>query len=264
MTGPDTTSDNTVTVTFEDAVAVVSLNAPPLNLLTQSIRGALRETVERLDAEAGVRAIVLTGGQHFCAGADLKEFPLRKDPTLARAHCLNGHAMMRSLAFSNTPIVAAIERTCLGGGLEIAMCCDLRIASRTARLGLPEIGRGNFPGTGGLPLLERLVGSSRAKRLAYSGEIFEASSRDALDIVDEIVEPGTTLSSALAVAHRWAGVSAPSLQTIKQLIDLDFRNRLDALLSEEYSRYLDCYMRADPHEGSQAFIEKRAPVWSHR
>jgi enoyl-CoA hydratase/carnithine racemase len=144
------------------------------------------------------------------------------------------------------------------------MCCDLRIASRTARLGLPEIGRGNFPGTGGLPLLERLVGSSRAKRLAYSGEIFEASSRDALDIVDEIVEPSTTLSSALAVAHRWAGVSAPSLQTIKQLIDLDFRNRLDALLREEYSRYLDCYMRADPHEGSQAFIEKRAPVWSHR
>jgi enoyl-CoA hydratase len=264
MIDPDRAGDNCVTVKLDGAVAVVSLNAPPLNLLTQPLRAALRETVERLDAEGGVRAIVLTGGQHFCAGADLNEFPLRKDPAVARAHCLNGHAMMRSLVLSDTPIIAAIEGACLGGGFEIALCCDLRIASSAARLGLPEIGRGNFPGTGGLPLLERLVGPSRAKRFAYSGAIFDVSSRDAADIVDETVEPGTALSSALAIAHRWAGVSAPSLQTIKHLIDLDFRKGIDAHLNEECSHYVDCYLRADPHEGSRAFIEKRAPVWSHR
>jgi enoyl-CoA hydratase len=256
MIDPDRGGDNCIAVKLDDAVAVVSLKAPPLNLLTQPLRAALRETIERLDAEASVRAIVLTGGQHFCAGADLKEFPLRKDPAVARAHCLNGHAMMRSLVLSDTPIIAAIEGACLGGGFEIVLCCDLRIASSTARLGLPEIGRGNFPGTGGLPLLERLVGPSLAKR--------DASSPDAANIIDETVEPGTALSSALAIAHRWAGVSAPSLQTIKQLIDLDFRKGIDARLDEECSRYVDCYLRADPHEGSRAFIEKRAPVWSHR
>lgn len=263
MTDPVRAGDNGVTIRFDNAVAVVSLNAPPLNLLTQSIRASLRQTIEQLDAEGGIHAIVLTGGQHFCAGADLKEFAARQDPNVARAHCLNGHAMARSLIMSDTPIIAAIEGACLGGGFEIALCADLRIASRMARLGLPEIGRGNFPGTGGLPLLERLVGPSNAKRLAYSGTTFDATSQDAVGIVDEVVEPGAAVSSALSIAHRWTGVSAPSLRTIKHLIDLDFRRRIDARLNEECARYVECYMRADPHEGAQAFIEKRAPIWSH-
>jgi enoyl-CoA hydratase/carnithine racemase len=200
---------------------------------------------------------------NFCAGADLKEFSARSDPAIADAHCRNGHAMTLALVSCDKPLVAAIEGACLGGGFEIALCCDRRIAAGNARLGLPEIGRGIFPGTGGIPLLERLVGPSRTKELVLSGQIVEPSSPLMDGIVDQRVEPGTALGVALDLARDWAAQSAPSVQALKRLVDAEFRTRLQDRLEAERAEYVAAFSRADAREGWRAFLEKRAPVWTH-
>ena len=244
-------------------VAVLRLSVPPLNLLTQALRRAIREAVEAAEADTSVHAIVLTGGAQFCAGADLKEFAARSDPAVADAHCRNGHAMTMRLAGCDKPVLAAIVGACLGGGLELALCCDLRIAARDAKLGLPEIGRGIFPGTGGIPLLERLIGPVRAKSLAMSGEIFPASSELSDGIIDQRVEPGTALEATLGLARRLAAQPAGSVQAVKRLADQAFRARLSAHLDAEREEYVAAYQRHDAQEGWRSFLAKRAPVWAH-
>lgn len=254
----------TVNIRRDGPVAVLTLAAPPLNLLTQELRRAIRAAVEATASDTSVRAIVLGGEPNFCAGADLKEFAARSDPAVADAHCRNGHAMTLALSACDTPIIAAIEGSCLGGGLELALCCDLRIAARDARLGLPEIGRGIFPGTGGIPLLERLVGAARAKSLVMSGDVFEAGSGLTDGIVDRCVEPGTALEVALATARRLADQPAGSIAAIKRLVDGPFRARLAERLDAERAEYVAIYRREDAREGWRSFLEKRPAVWAHR
>lgn len=256
-------AEGSVELEHEDGVAVLRLRASALNLLTQSLRRDIRTALERAAADLAIRAIVITGGANFCAGADLKEFGARSDPAVAEAHCRNGHAMTLALASCDKPLVAALEGACLGGGFEIALCCDARIAASNARLGLPEIGRGIFPGTGGVPLLERLVGPSRTKDLVLSGRIFETSSPAADGIVDQRVEPGTAFRIARDWARGWAAQPAGSVQAIKRLADGEFRHRLRDRLEAERAEYIAAFARADAREGWRAFLEKRAPAWTH-
>ncbi|MDP4026159.1 enoyl-CoA hydratase/isomerase family protein [Methylobacterium sp. NEAU 140] len=256
-------ADSVVTIEREAAVAFVRLAAPPLNLLTQALRRALTDAVAAAEADPSVRALVVAGAENFCAGADLKEFGARVDPAVADAHGRNGHAMTLRLVGCDKPIVAAIEGACLGGGFEIALACDLRIAAHDARLGLPEIGRGVFPGTGGLPLLERLVGPARTKRIALGGEVFAAASPEADGIVDLRVEPGQALARALEVARAFSARPAGSVGAIKRLVDGDFRTRLAERLEVERAEYVAAFRRADAREGWRAFLEKRPPAWAH-
>lgn len=247
----------------EGAVLLLRISAPPLNLLTQTLRREIREAIEKAGSDKSVRAVILTGGANFCAGADLREFEARSDPVMAESHCRNGHAMTMALAAINTPLIAAIEGACLGGGLELALCCDRRVAATDARLGLPEISRGVFPGTGGIKLLERLVGPSRAKQVMMAGEIFDASSSLADGIVDERVAPGQALAKAIELGHRLAERSGPALQMIKRLTDLAFLDELARYLETERTEYIRCYQRADSAEGWRAFREKRPAIWTH-
>lgn len=261
---PARSSSGLVDVRSDGAVSVLTLAASPLNLLTQEFRRAIRGAVETAASDTSVRAIVLTGAPNFCAGADLKEFAARLDPAVAEAHCRNGHAMALALACCDKPTIAAIEGACLGGGFELALGCDVRIAARDARLGLPEIGRGVFPGTGGIPLLDRLVGATRAKGLVMGGEVFDARSELADGIVDRCAEPGAALELAIAAAHLLAAKPAGSLAAIKRLTDDPFRSRLAERLEAERAEYIAIYRREDAQEGWRSFLEKRAPIWAHR
>jgi enoyl-CoA hydratase len=263
MSSGGTIGTGSVEVSRDAGAAVLRLSAPPLNLLTQDLRRAIREAVEAAEADPRVRAIVLTGAPQFCAGADLKEFGARSDPAVAEAHCRNGHAMTLRLVSCDKPLIAAIEGACLGGGLEIALCCDLRIAARDAKLGLPEIRRGIFPGTGGIPLLERLIGPVRTKSLVLTGDIFEAASALADGIIDQRTEPGAALSAALEAAHRLAAQPAASAQAIKRLADAEFRTRLTHRLETERSEYIAACQRQDAQEGWRSFLEKRPAIWAH-
>ena len=253
-----------ITVARQDAVAVVRIDNPPLNLLTQGVRRALGDFFSAVADDGSVRAVVFApGDKHFCAGADMSEFPQRFDPEVARRHGENGHRMCLSLVRSPVPVIAAIEGACMGGGLELALGCDFRIAAVSAKLGLPEIRRGVWPGTGGMPLLARLVGDQRAKSLVFGGDILDARDAREMGLLDRLAEPGKTEEAALAWARELAGKPARPLQAAKRLLDRAFVARLEAHLRDELEAYVACYQTGDAREGNQAFFEKREPVWTH-
>lgn len=247
------------------AVATLRIDAPPLNLLTQAVRRSLGDAFLAAAADERVRCLVfLPGGGHLCAGADLGEFPARRDPVVAAAHADNAQRMIRALVGCPKPVLMAIEGACLGGGYELALGCDLILAARDARIGLPEIHRGVWPGTGGLFLLARRIGAARAKALAWAGEVLEAGAAAPQGLVDQLTEPGQAAVAALAQAALLAGAPAGGVADIKAMIDHAFLRAFDAHLVAEREAYIGAFARADATEGHAAFREKRTARWTHR
>lgn len=254
-----------VRVERHGAVAVVAIDNAPLNLLTQTVRQSMGDVFEGFATDESVRAVVIaSGAKHFCAGADMKEFPDRFDPRIARRHGLNGQRMTLAIARCPKPVIAAIEGVCLGGGMEIALACDQRVAAAGATLGLPEIRRGVWPGTGGMYLLARLVGPAAAKDFVMTGDIFDAMALRPYHVIDAVTPDGGTLDAALAKAETLASRPAQSVRTIKRLVDREFIAGLELHLAEELEAYVACYQAADAREGNAAFFAKRDPEWSHR
>lgn len=249
----------------EGAVAVAAIDNPPLNLLTQDIRRSIAEAFAQFAADESVRAVILASGdKHFCAGADMSEFPARFDPQVAREHGLNGQRMVLSIVRCPKPVIAAIEGVCLGGGMEIALACDFRIVAAGAKLGLPEIRRGVWPGTGGMYLLSRLVGAPVAKRMVMTGEVFSAQSLPTGGVVDAVTDDGRTLETAMEQAATLAAAPGQSVAIVKRLIDRGFLASFEDHLQAELEAYVACYQTEDAREGNRAFFEKRDPEWSHR
>lgn len=258
-------SGSGVSVESRGALALLRLDRPRLNLLDQSLRAALGETLRGLGATPGLRAVVFASGpEHFCAGADLNEFPARRDPVVARRHCRNAHAMMRALLGLRMPVIAAIEGACLGGGFELALGCDWRVAAADARIGLPEGGRGVFPGTGGVPLLVREIGAARAKDLLWRAAVLSGAEAEAAGLVEQSTPPGEAEPAAIAIAERLASCSAVAVAAAKRMADGIFLRAFEAHLAEEEEAYLRVFAAEDVGEGVRAFRERRAPVWSHR
>lgn len=250
---------------LRDAVALLRIDRPPLNLLDQAVRAALGDAFIALDAEPAVRAIVLgAGAQHFCAGADLNEFAARRDAEVAERHGRNAHRMIRAVVNCRKPIIAAIEGTCLGGGFEIALGCDWRIAARDARIGLPEGRRGVFPGTGGVPLLVRQIGAPLAKRLLWDCTVLDGAKANAIGLVEAACTPGDALTEALQLATGWAAASGPAVQACKRMADGTFRRAFDEHLAEEIGEYVRAFATGDAAEGVSAFRARREPAWSHQ
>lgn len=255
---------NTLAVLHDRARAVLELRIhhPPLNLLNQEVRRELGNLFLSLTAATAVRCVVFASGERsFCAGADLKEYPLRFDPAVARAHVDNAHRMILALAESDTPVIAALRGPCMGGGLELALACGYRIASRSATFALPEVKRGAWPGTGGIALLARLVGPSTARRLLYTGETLSADEALLLGVVDEVLDDGDLDERAHALAASIAQQPATSVRTMSQLLDGRFRSALRDHLREEAECFVRTYQLPAAREGYQAFFEKREPRW---
>ncbi|MGV3492715.1 MAG: enoyl-CoA hydratase/isomerase family protein [Ramlibacter sp.] len=255
---------NTLAVRHDAARAVLELRIaqPPLNLLNQELRRELGSFFLELPSATGVRSVVFASGERsFCAGADLKEYPLRFDPAVARAHVENAHRMILALVECDTPVVAAVRGPCMGGGLELALACGYRIAARSATFALPEVKRGAWPGTGGVPLLARLVGPSVARRLLCTGETLTAAEALRLGVVDEVVEDEALEPRAHALATDFAQQPASSVRTITDLLDGAFRQAFCEHLRHEAECFVRAYQLPAAREGYQAFFEKRAPRW---
>jgi enoyl-CoA hydratase len=194
-----------------DAVALVTIDNPPMNALSAGLLDELEAEIEALDADSDVRAIVLRGAgeRAFVAGADIKEFPaLRESATeggSARGIQRLGHRMDAAA----TPFVAAIHGYCLGGGLELAMCCDVRVCADNATLGQPEIQLGLIPGGGGTQRLPRLVGQGRAMFLNLTGDFVDAETAYAWGLVERVVPAAELDDAAVAIADRIASRSPP-------------------------------------------------------
>jgi enoyl-CoA hydratase len=245
-----------------DGICRVEIRRPPLNLLTQNVRRELGEVFSRLELEEGVRAIIFGSPKaNFCAGADLKEFPDRFDPAIARAHGENAHHMILALTSLSKPVIAALNGNCMGGGLELALGCSFRFGAADVRLALPEIRRGVWPGTGGIFLLQRLVGPARARRLLLDGGNVNSAEAREIGLLDEVTAADMLEERVVEFAHTVAARPLSSIRTISTLLDHQHLDAFRSHLRFELELFVQAYQLPAAREGNLAFFEKRSPRW---
>jgi enoyl-CoA hydratase/carnithine racemase len=248
-------------------VAVVTIDHPPVNALSAALLAELEAEVERLDADDGTRAIVLKGGgeRAFVAGADISEFPSLREAAPDEGGSARGiqHLGARMDA-GRTPFVAAIHGYCLGGGLELAMCCDVRVASESAQLGQPEIKLGLIPGGGGTQRLPRLVGIGRALLLNMTGDFIDARTAYDWGLVERVVPDGELLEAALGIAGAMAQRSPVAIGVLRELARTTRDLSLEEGLRREAEGFRRCLASDDGLEGVTAFLEKREPQFTGR
>jgi len=248
-------------------VAWLELVNPPLNLVTRDLLeelGAALTTLAALSA-GDVRAVVMSGrGERaFSAGSHVGEFEAQRGPGGRERHALES-GVARRLAELPMPTIAAIEGNALGGGLELALCCDLRIASERARLGMPEVRLAVTPGAGGTQRLPRAVGAARAKELILTGRVLTAAEAERIGLVHEVVPAGGALTRALAIGQEIASRGPLAVREAKRLIDLASEVDLDAGLAAELDASERIFASDDMLEGAQAFLGKRDPDYRGR
>lgn len=250
-------SEKAVLVEVRGRVLVITLNRPEhLNSINNALTTQLWDAVQRLDADPLLTAAVVTGnGRAFCAGMDLKAFAKGEDLSTFMRFIKHG---------SDKPLLAAIEGFALGGGLEIALACDLLIASRDAKLGIPEASVGLFAAAGGLLRLPGRIGYGKAMEMAITAQPITADEAFEHGLVTRVAEPGESLDVALSVAEQVARNAPLAVAASKQLIraaqnvtETDFW----ALQKEPYARV---FRSSDAKEGPRAFAQKRPPEWSGR
>jgi enoyl-CoA hydratase len=240
--------------------AHLELNNPPLNLVTDELLDELQSALAALEnAAAGdVRAVVVSGNARaFSVGSDVKAFEAQRGA--GRGHFVREEDAMRHLAELPMPTIAAIEGDALGGGLEIALACDIRVASDHARLGLPEVRLAVTPGAGGTQRLPRAVGIARAKELALTGRIIGVVEAERIGLVSRVVPAGRAREAADEIAAEIAARGPLAVREVKRLIDLSADRSIDIGLAAEVGASELVFGSEDMREGARAFIEKRPP-----
>lgn len=247
-------------------VAIVTLTNPPLNVLHPQMAVELDACFTGLASDPAVVVAVLTGegDRAFCAGFDIKEFPAIMAPRGAEALAQKLHAGLGKIEHLGKPTIAAINGLALGGGLEVSMACDLRIAAANAQLGQPEIKLGLFPGAGGTQRLPRLVGAGIAKELMYLGDPINAEEAYRIGLVNKVVPTGEALAAAKQMAHTIAVRAGVALRYIQQAVNRGLGTTLDAGLQIEADLFAKIFQTEDVREGVDAFINKRQPQFRHR
>jgi enoyl-CoA hydratase/carnithine racemase len=243
----------------DDGVAVVRLDNPPANAIDLALGLELQSAIRQADADASVGAIVLTGGRRiFAAGADIKSMATWGPEDVGPSVKALGDAcdLMESVG---TVSIAAIHGYALGGGMELALACDLRYAADDATLGQPEITLGVIPGAGGTQRLVRLVGPGRARELVYSGRPVSAAEAAELGLVERVVAPDTLLETAIGDARQLARGPREALAAAKASIRAAVETPGAAGVRAEREAFLALFGTADQREGMAAFLEKRDP-----
>lgn len=242
--------------------AIVTIDNPPANTWDQDNLGALEKLVADCDEAKDVYALVLTGAgdRFFSAGADLNLFA-SGDKAVAREMAENFGRAFESLSAFRGVSIAAINGFAMGGGLECALACDIRIAERQSKLALPEATVGLLPCGGGTQNLAWLVGEGWAKRMILCGERIDAEVAERIGLVEEVVETGLALERALALAEAVGRQSPPAVASCKALIQSARAGNIRGAYAVERSAFVDLFDTLDQKEGVNAFLEKRAPQW---
>lgn len=241
----------------EGGVALITIDNPPVNALHPAVADAIAECAAEVAEDREVRAVVLTGaGSHFMAGGDIKFLKtLRRSD--AERYVLRVQKMQDDLAMLPQPVIAALNGTTLGGGCELAMACDIRIAEEQVILGQPEVSLGLIPGAGGTQALPRLVPLGRAKRLLFTAERIGASEALTIGLVDEVVPQGMAVERAVELGQRIARNAPLAVTAVKRAVALGMQmshldaNRLEAAL---FASLVETH---DLSEGLAAFLERR-------
>ncbi|MBD3107962.1 enoyl-CoA hydratase [Bacillus sp. AGMB 02131] len=251
---------------IENRVATVTIDNPPMNVLSSQVTQELDGIFTELASNPAVGAVVLTGNgsRAFMAGADIKEFPQKMNATKAEKLERNAsvHEVLNKIADLPKPTIASLNGLALGGGCELSLTCDIRIAEEHVKIGLPEIKLGLFPGGGGTQRLPRIVGPSKAKELMFVGDPITAQQALELGLVNQVVPSGEGLAAAQALAGKIAQYSADALSFIKQAVNKGAEKDLETGLALERELFADVFETDNVKEGVRAFLEKRSPVFN--
>jgi enoyl-CoA hydratase len=258
----DTTYE-TILVDREERVGIITLNRPKaLNALNSQVMNELTGAATELDNDPGIGAIVITGSaKAFAAGADIKEM---SELTFADAFEADFFAAWGKLAAVRTPTIAAVAGHALGGGCELAMMCDLLIAADSAKFGQPEIKLGVMPGMGGSQRLTRAIGKAKAMDLILTGRSIDAAEAERSGLVSRVVPADDLLTEAKAVAATIAGMSRSAARMAKEAVNRAYETTLSEGLLYERRLFHSTFATDDQTEGMAAFVEKRAPNFTHR
>ena len=244
--------------------AVLTFDRPPAHVLDATSLRELATQLDALEADRDISTLVITGAgeRFFCAGDDLNMYDGISPAVARELTCLLVAVVTRLHDFSGLTL-AAINGWCLGAGLECALACDIRIAERHARLGLPEGRVGLLPCGGGTATLARQIGRGWAKRLILCGETVDVETAERIGLVEQSVAGGESLPAALALAEQAARQSPTALAASKRLIDASQGAALTTALASERAAFGTLFETADAAEGVAAFLGKREPVWTH-
>jgi enoyl-CoA hydratase len=245
-------------LTISHQVARIRLHNPPANAITASMLKELEQVISEVEQDEYVRAVIVTGsGRFFCAGADIHELTRVNTSHAGTEFALQGQALFNHIERCDKPVLAAINGICVGGGLELALACHLRIAASGVSLGLPEIKLGLIPGFGGTQRLSRVVGASRAAEMILTGESVTAEEALRIGLVSRVAPSHELMTQAEAIVGMIAAREVPAVQAVLHAI----RGGLDIPLSEGLVREAELFGRLcampEKRKAVQAFIEKR-------
>jgi enoyl-CoA hydratase/carnithine racemase len=258
-----------IRIEVEDRIAVLTIDHPPVNSFNRQVVTELNEAVDKLLTDDDVKAIVITGGgtNAFVAGADIPEIKAQfeaGDPAGASEFLELGHTVFRKIEKAPKPVIAAINGFCLGGGLELAMSCHMRICSDRARLGQPEINLGIIPGWGGTQRLPRLAGRGKAIEMILTGDMITAQEAYRTGLVNKVVPAGAVLKEARGLARKIVSKSKFAIAAALEAIDQGLQVSIDEGLKAEAAQWAVLSEKEDPLEGVTAFLEKRQPQFKDK
>jgi enoyl-CoA hydratase len=247
-----------ITCDIENNIAILQINNPPANELSSQVINELSNALDLLTEKKDIKAIIITGkGRFFCAGVDIKEIAEINSASDSQEFRMRGRGLVKKMLNSQKPLIAAINNVCLGGGLELAMACHIRIATVNARLGLPEITFGILPGFGGIKLLQSLVGRGKAIEMILTGEKALAKDIKEIGLVNHVVPGNRLITEAKKIANKIAekgflAVSSALRMTMQECIkDFDKESKVEAGIFDKI------YETEDWRERVSTFLEKR-------
>ena len=255
----------TIRYEVKDGVGIVTINRPEaLNALNSTVIEELSALVNEIENDKALRALVITGeGRSFVAGADIAEqCPL--DLAGGRAWGRRGSALFRRIELLEIPTIAAVNGFALGGGCELAMACDIILASEKAKFGQPEVGLGITPGFSGTQRLARRIGAARAKELIFSGKMIKADEAKEVGLVNAVHAPEALMDAAVEMAQSFAKNAPIAVKYSKACIDRGLQTDLDSGIAMENELFAMCFGTEDQKEGMTAFLEKRPAQFKNK
>jgi len=242
-----------------DQTAIVRLNRPEkLNAMNLDVIAELSSVMDTISSDDSIKAVIITGvgEKAFCAGADI-EYMSKINPLEAEQYAIKGHASMSKIENLNKPVIAAVNGYALGGGCELALASDIRIASKNAMLGQPEVNLGICPGWGGTQRLARIVGVAKAKELIFTGKRISAEEALSIGLVNKVVELPKLMEEALAMANEIAKNSALAVRVSKILINRGIESDINTGLGLEVWGWSLCFSHSDRTERMTRFLQKK-------
>jgi len=252
----------TILVEKRESVAILTINRPDkLNALSSKVHVEGVDALDELRKDTEIRVLVITGAgeKSFIAGADIGEFA--EQTPVTQRNLFYEKTFFNSIDTFPKPVIAMINGFCLGGGCELALACDIRLASEKARFGQPEINLGIIPGGGGTQRLTRLVGEGKSMEIILTGDMIDAPTALQLGLVNHVFSAEELEAKTMEMANKIAEKSPIALQMAKEAVKLASRSNLDEGLRREVDLFAICFSTADKQEGVAAFLEKRKPVF---